>query len=45
MAMAGYVCWARMYVGTHLPLDVAGGAALGVAVGSLANLILGVEPP
>jgi membrane-associated phospholipid phosphatase len=43
VALASYVCWARMYVGTHLPLDVAGGASLGVAVGSLANLILGID--
>jgi glycosyltransferase 2 family protein len=43
IAMTGYVCWARMYVGTHLPLDIAGGAALGAALGSMANLILGVE--
>ena len=44
VAMAAYVSWARMYVGTHLPLDVAGGASFGLAVGSLANLILGVDP-
>lgn len=30
----------RQLVGAHLPLDVAGGAALGVAAGSLANLAL-----
>lgn len=28
---------ARMYVGAHLPLDVAGGAAFGVAVGTVAG--------
>lgn len=32
----------RMYVGAHLPLDLIGGAALGVAAGSAANLIIGV---
>ena len=32
----------RLYVGAHLPLDLIGGAALGVAVGSAANLIVGV---
>ena len=32
----------RLYVGAHLPLDVIGGAALGLIAGSLANLILGV---
>jgi membrane-associated phospholipid phosphatase len=32
----------RMYVGAHLPLDMAGGAALGLAVGALVRLLLGV---
>jgi membrane-associated phospholipid phosphatase len=32
----------RMYVGAHLPLDMVGGAALGVAVGALVRLLLGV---
>ena len=32
----------RMYTGAHLPLDVIGGAALGVALGALANLAVGV---
>jgi glycosyltransferase 2 family protein len=36
---------ARQYVGAHLPLDVAGGVALGVAAGTLTNLVLdGVAP-
>ena len=30
----------RQLVGAHLPLDVAGGAALGVTAGSLANVVL-----
>jgi undecaprenyl-diphosphatase len=30
----------RMYVGAHLPLDVAGGTALGIACGGLADLAL-----
>ena len=34
------VCAARQYVGAHLPLDVAGGAALGLAAGALADLAL-----
>ena len=38
---AGFVCLARMYVGAHLPLDVVGGAALGVAVGAIARLGFG----
>ena len=32
----------RMYVAAHLPLDLIGGAALGVAVASAVNLLIGV---
>jgi membrane-associated phospholipid phosphatase len=32
---------ARMYVGVHFPLDVVGGAALGLAVGATLHLVLG----
>jgi undecaprenyl-diphosphatase len=32
----------RMYVAAHLPLDLIGGAALGVAVASAVNLLFGV---
>jgi undecaprenyl-diphosphatase len=32
----------RMYEGAHLPLDLIGGAALGVTVASAVNLLLGV---
>jgi membrane-associated phospholipid phosphatase len=32
----------RLYVGAHLPLDMVGGAALGLAVGALVRLLLGV---
>ena len=35
----------RMYVGAHLPLDMVGGAALGLAVGALVRLLLGVPAP
>jgi membrane-associated phospholipid phosphatase len=35
------VCLARLYVGAHLPLDVVGGAALGLAVAGLVRLVLG----
>jgi glycosyltransferase 2 family protein len=37
-ALAVFVPFARMYVGVHLPLDVLGGSALGLAVGSLVDL-------
>jgi undecaprenyl-diphosphatase len=32
----------RLYTGAHLPLDVIGGAGLGVAVAGAANLVVGV---
>ena len=35
------VCLARVYVGAHLPLDVVGGAALGLAVAGGVRLLLG----
>jgi membrane-associated phospholipid phosphatase len=35
------VCWARMYVGAHLPLDIVGGVALGLAVAGVVRLLLG----
>jgi membrane-associated phospholipid phosphatase len=40
--LASTVTLARMYLGAHLPLDLIGGAALGVAVASAVNLLLGV---
>jgi membrane-associated phospholipid phosphatase len=41
-AAVAVVFLSRMYVGAHLPLDMVGGAALGVAVGALVRLLLGV---
>ena len=37
--LCGIVSLARLYVGAHLPLDVVGGSALGVAVGSGVNAL------
>jgi uncharacterized membrane protein YbhN (UPF0104 family)/membrane-associated phospholipid phosphatase len=39
--LAGLVCVARIYVGSHLPFDVLGGAALGWAAGALVLLVFG----
>jgi undecaprenyl-diphosphatase len=39
------VGWARIYVGAHLPLDVVGGAALGLAVGAAMRLLFGRPGP
>ena len=43
--LAGLVCLARMYVGSHLPFDIVGGAALGWAAGSLVLFVLGAPEP
>ena len=40
--LLGLVMAARVYVGAHNPLDVICGAALGVAIGSGLNLVVGV---
>jgi glycosyltransferase 2 family protein len=42
LVLLAIVIVGRLYVGAHLPLDLIGGAALGVAAGSAANLIVGV---
>ncbi len=44
-ALAVFVCVARVYVGAHLPLDVVGGAALGLAAGAGVRLLFGRPAP
>ena len=44
-ALAVIVSIGRMYVGAHTPLDLIGGAALGVAAGCAANLLVGASQP
>ena len=43
--LAVFVCVARVYVGAHLPLDVVGGAALGLVVGAVVRLVSGRPAP
>ncbi len=42
VALLAVVFIGRLYVGAHLPLDLIGGAALGLAAGCAANLVVGV---
>ena len=41
--LAVLTCFGRMYAGAHLPLDVIGGAGLGVAIGAVIHLIIGTR--
>jgi undecaprenyl-diphosphatase len=41
LVLAVVVCLARVHVGAHLPLDVLGGAALGLAIGGAVRLLFG----
>ncbi len=46
--LAAAIAFSRVYVGVHYPLDVLGGAALGVALGFVAVRVLrwpGAGPP
>ena len=42
VALAIVVSLGRLYVGAHLPLDVIGGAALGIIAGSVAHMVIGI---
>ena len=44
LVLAAAIAWSRVYVGVHWPLDVLGGAVLGVLV-STVLLKLAVDPP
>jgi membrane-associated phospholipid phosphatase len=41
LIVGSFVCLARVYVGAHLPLDIVGGASLGLAMAGAVRLILG----
>jgi undecaprenyl-diphosphatase len=41
LVLAGAVCLARVHVSAHLPLDVVGGAGLGLMVAGAVRLLLG----
>jgi membrane-associated phospholipid phosphatase len=42
--LAGAIAWSRVYVGVHWPLDVVGGAALGILIATALLMLVGVRP-
>ena len=44
-AVVTLVCFARIYLGAHAPLDVVGAIGLGAVIGGIANLMVGVPDP
>lgn len=42
--LAGAIAWSRVYVGVHWPLDVFGGAALGLLVATALLMLAEVRP-
>ncbi len=45
VALVAIVAFGRMYVGAHLPLDIVGGIAMGVATGAAATYLFGADRP
>lgn len=43
VALVAIVAFGRMYVGAHLPLDIVGGIAMGVATGAAATYLFGAD--
>jgi undecaprenyl-diphosphatase len=42
--LAGAIAWSRVYVGVHWPLDVLGGAALGILIATALLTLAGARP-